>query len=88
MPRFTAERAASTFVDHNRALFAQQAEHAGYSNLYFSRLGEMRPRDAALLLLESCEREIAPSELGLADDAGHAILDALQSHPLLQRTGA
>ena len=49
-------------------------------------LGEMRPRDSALLLLESCERDIHASELGLTEEDeanGISIIDALAAHPLL-----
>ena len=49
-------------------------------------LGGMRPRDAALLLLESCERDLRPTELGISDDEeanGLSLLDALVAHPLL-----
>ena len=46
----------------------------------------MRPRDAAQLLLECCERELHPTELGISDDEeanDHSMVVALANHPLL-----
>ena len=58
----------------------------GWSSL---SVGQMRPRDAALLLLESCEREITPSELGKADDEpSFNVLDILATHELLTAIGS
>ena len=52
------------------------------------RLSQMRQRDSALLLLESCERTIDLQELGFSEDVGApSLLDALTSHPLLARIG-
>ena len=50
-------------------------------------LAQMRSRDAALLLLESCEREIEPSEVGLDDEGAGGILNAIASHRLLKVIG-
>ena len=44
---------------------------------------DMRPKDAAQLLLELCTRDIQPEELGAAEDA--SIFDALKVHPLLRQ---
>jgi len=44
--RVTAERASSTFEDHNQALFRVPTAqlHSQFSNLYFTRLNELTPR--------------------------------------------
>uniref|UniRef100_A0A7S2JQA6 Uncharacterized protein n=1 Tax=Haptolina brevifila TaxID=156173 RepID=A0A7S2JQA6_9EUKA len=48
-------------------------------------LPPMRSRDAALLLLESCERELTADELGATEEA--TLLDTLRSHDLLRKIG-
>ena len=54
-------------------------------------LGQMRPKDAALLLVENMDREITPDEWGMDypdDEQPHYTpLDTIASHPLLQRIG-
>ena len=45
--RTRAERTATTFVDHNSAMFGMPAahvEHYQYANLYFNRITELRPK--------------------------------------------
>ena len=62
---------------------AIRREGIGWSTV---ALGEMRRRDAALLLLESCERDLRPAELGISESEeanGLSLLDALVAHPLL-----
>ena len=45
----------------------------------------MRHRDSALLLLESCERELTAEELGATEES--SLLDTLRTHPLLDKIG-
>jgi hypothetical protein len=48
-------------------------------------LPRMNTRDAALLLLESCERNLSAEEVGAADD--ETILSTLRKHPLIRKIG-
>jgi hypothetical protein len=48
-------------------------------------LPRMNTRDAALLLLETCERNLTAEEVGATDD--ETILSTLRKHPLIRKIG-